>query len=387
MLDPFCGSGTSLVEASALGRYSIGADVDLLAVFLSRVKTHRLRSGAVRRSAEELFDRIALLKRTDEEYTERQFKDFSPQSYRGVISRYRLRIPKLPNIEHWFRRYVIVDLARLRDSITGLNIPRTHRDFFLLCFASIIRRSSNADPVPVSGLEVTSHMKTRDAAGRTVNPFALFERVASRSLDDMEQFVEKTDPLVGARSVWADATELGHRIRTPVDLVVTSPPYHNAVDYYRRHTLEMYWLDLVASHDERLALLPRYIGRPKIPQGHRFVAGAEVTTALAKRWEKRIRLENEERANAFRHYMVSMRLSLEQIGSLLEKGRSAIFVLGKSSWNGEEIPTTRLFEELCAGVFSLCDTYWYPLRNRYMSYSRQNGASIDREYVMVLRKI
>jgi DNA modification methylase len=37
--DPYVGSGTSLVEASLLGRYSVGSDISTLAVFLSRVKT------------------------------------------------------------------------------------------------------------------------------------------------------------------------------------------------------------------------------------------------------------------------------------------------------------------------------------------------------------
>lgn len=40
--DPFMGGGTSLVEASALGRRSIGVDINSLAVFLARVKTQQL---------------------------------------------------------------------------------------------------------------------------------------------------------------------------------------------------------------------------------------------------------------------------------------------------------------------------------------------------------
>lgn len=386
VLDPFCGSGTCLVEASALGRNSIGTDVDPLAVFVSRIKTHRLDPAALRRSATRILRRSKQLRRAESEYEDRQFNDLSERSYRYALLRYQLRVPALPNIEHWFRRYVIVDLARLRKAILSLDVPRTHRDFFLLCFASIIRGASNADPVPVSGLEVTSHMLDKEAAGRIVDPFALFDRALSRSLDDMEEFVSKTNPRVGARSLWADAVELTSRVRDKVDVVITSPPYHNAVDYYRRHTLEMYWLDLVASHEDRLLLLPRYIGRPKIPQSHRFVSTGEHLSTLAKRWERRIRSHSHERANAFKHYMVAMRRSLDEVATLLRTGGEAIFVLGKSSWNGGEIPTTRLFEELGAGAFSLADSYWYPLKNRYMSYSRQNGANINREHVLVLRK-
>ena len=39
VLDPFVGSGTTLVEARVLGRHSIGVDISELAVFFSRVKT------------------------------------------------------------------------------------------------------------------------------------------------------------------------------------------------------------------------------------------------------------------------------------------------------------------------------------------------------------
>ncbi len=39
VLDPFCGGGTSLVEAMALGRRAAGFDISPLAVFLARTKT------------------------------------------------------------------------------------------------------------------------------------------------------------------------------------------------------------------------------------------------------------------------------------------------------------------------------------------------------------
>jgi DNA modification methylase len=42
ILDPFCGGGTSLVEAISLGRKAAGFDISSLAVFLTRVKTSPL---------------------------------------------------------------------------------------------------------------------------------------------------------------------------------------------------------------------------------------------------------------------------------------------------------------------------------------------------------
>jgi hypothetical protein len=79
-------------------------------------------------------------------------------------------VAAIPNLFHWFRRYVVVDLARIKKEITEVKATKAERDFFLLCFASIIRAASNADSVPVSGLEVTSQMKEREKEGRVSTP-------------------------------------------------------------------------------------------------------------------------------------------------------------------------------------------------------------------------
>ena len=81
-----------------------------------------------------------------------------------------------------------------------------------------------------------------------------------------------------------------------------------------------------------------------------------------------------------------MRRCLRALYGRLPKGKPAVFVVGKSSWNGDQIPTVQLFKELSEDRFTLRELLWYPVKNRYMSYSRHNGANIDREYVLVLER-
>jgi tRNA G10 N-methylase Trm11 len=54
LLDPFCGSGTSLVEARLAGVNAVGIDLNPFAVLLARVKTTDYDPLAVHRHAREL---------------------------------------------------------------------------------------------------------------------------------------------------------------------------------------------------------------------------------------------------------------------------------------------------------------------------------------------
>jgi 16S rRNA G966 N2-methylase RsmD len=386
ILDPFCGSGTLLIEAAVAGRHAVGTDIDPVAVFVSKVKTNRYNVGHLTRSSRMLLKELRPLQRSATEYVTRQFVDLSPTDFTAIVEAEALWVPEIPNLHHWFRRYVIVDLARIYRQIITLHVPETHRDFLRLCFASIIRAASNADPVPVSGLEVTAHMKRKDAEGRIVNPFYLLHRAIDRALFAVDEFRARAVRTAKVSVLQSDAVSVSSRLRSRINAVITSPPYHNAVDYYRRHQLEMFWLGFTGTQEDRLALLPHYIGRPKVPMRHPYVAQARVEGHLAGRWESRIRKVSPERANAFKHYVVAMRKSLSEIAAVLDTGCHALLIVGHSTWNGDEVPTGELFEELASALFVLEDRLWYPVENKYMSYNRHNGASIDREYVLVFRR-
>lgn len=386
VLDPFCGSGTLMVEAAVAGRSSFGIDVDPVAVAVARAKIHRYQATRLKCSAEHVLTSLERYHRPDKEYERRKFSDLTKSEYEAQVKPVAQWVPALPNLFHWFRRYVVVDLAWIRHVIESVTVPKTHKEFLRVVFASIIRNTSNADPVPVSGLEVTAYMKRRDEQGRLIDSFSAFARALERALEASESFAKRVCPGGSARVIQGDATQLDRYLHSMIDAVITSPPYHGAVDYYRRHKLEMFWLDHTRNTKERLALLNRYIGRFNVPQHHPYVSDNVLKTDLAKRWEARIRKVSHERANAFRHYLVAMTKFFASLADHVRVGSPIVLVVGHGAWNNTRIPTTQLFTEIASSKFRLRRVFWYPLKNRYMSYDRHNNASINKEYVLVFER-
>lgn len=386
VLDPFCGSGTLLLAAAAEGRRSIGTDVDPLAVFVARAKTRRIHPKPLRASWNKMRPSIEGAARSLEEYDRFRFDDISLDEYERTISSEALWAPAIPNLFHWFRRYAIIDLARILAVINSAAIPNAHRNFFKLIFASIIRKSSNADPIPVSGLEVTAYMRKLEEAGRLVNPFALYLNAAEKGIAAMQSYWESSSSVARASVFEADAASLSSRIREQVDAVVTSPPYHNAVDYYRRHQLEMFWLGLTESHEDRLKLLPKYIGRSSVSQRDPALRNLGDMGRLADALYRELQEVSLGRANAFAHYVLAMKKVFDHLSKIVRLNGKAVFVLGHNEWNGSKIPTADLFMEAAAGSFDLIGRLCYPIRNRHMSYARRHGANIDQEYVLVFQR-
>ncbi len=383
IFDPFCGSGTTLLESSIAGRRSSGSDIDPLAVAIATAKTRRYELEEVRETLGQINAAASDFERAEADYRQLQWEDLTESQMESELG--DLQLPAIPNFKHWFRNNVAVDLARLKRVIASTEASESVLALAYILFASIIRNSSNADPVPVSGLEVTAHMRRLDAEGRIINPFALFRRATQKALAavaEVNALVDKETPSPAVSL--ADATT--SRPPEQVDAVITSPPYHNAVDYYRRHQLEMFWLDLTPSQTERLALKPRYIGAPRTPAAHPALSLAWSPTTAAAQWERAMAAENEQRARDFRAYMSMMNQVFMNLGAVLEPGSPLVFVVGRSTWNGDAIPTDSLFVELSDSLFSLDQHLTYPVRNRYMSYSRRNGADINEEHVLVLRR-
>lgn len=385
VLDPFCGSGTTLVEALASGRSAVGTDVDPLAVLVTKAKIRRYDFDALGSAVDRLRDCLARMREADMALWGGLEDEISAADYVSALPALAAHIPALPRMNHWFRRRVTLQLAAIRGLVEAETDNAT-RDFLRLCFAAIIRNASNADPVPVSGLEVTSHMRAKEAKGRAIDPYSLFASVLTKNLSATRDFETARLASCYGRAAIADARHLSERGTGPVDAVVTSPPYLTAVDYYRRHTLEMYWLGLTATDVERLELLPRYIGRDKVGQRYLSAGEDEAGADLARSWLAPFGDIKPERARAFTHYCVGMTKALARLAELVREDGPVIVVVGNVRFAGRPVSMVDLIIEAALPRLHLTERLWYPLANRYMSYSRKNEGDIDSDHVLVFRR-
>ncbi len=203
VLDPFCGSGTTLVESQRRGMQCIGVDLNPIATLITRVKASPLPEG-IEQSLVRVID----------------------QAHR-VDS---VRIPTIPNLDHWFKKPIQSALAACMAAITTAEAE--YQDVLRLALSSIIVRISNQDS------------DTRYAAvSKNVSQEDVFSGFYDSARKIVSVLSDRDYELTPAEVITSDTLELSaDDIRRPVGMVITSPPYPNAYEYWLYHKYRMWWL-------------------------------------------------------------------------------------------------------------------------------------------------
>lgn len=225
ILDPFCGSGTSLVEARRLGRHAIGVDANPLACLISRAKANCMSES----EAEILFQLAKEIEYLAQETFIGQLPLFPDlPAFPRAIKRHTFE-----GIEDWFDDHVIDELSFLKEKCLSLSETNA-RQLALVVFSSII--------VAVSRQDSDTRYVRRQKNVKSGDTLQLFSRALIQATQCGLEFSKQVDPKLTTHVYEAnilDAPEIG-----PVDLVVCSPPYPNAFSYHLYHRTRMLWLDM-----------------------------------------------------------------------------------------------------------------------------------------------
>ena len=392
--DPMCGSGTVGVEALVNGMDCLCLDIDPLSALMTRAKTNPVNPGELQAVGEEILAGVSKFPKNGAK-TEEEAREEVQENIDGT----QFCIPL--NLLHWFEPHVAVGYSRLLRSADSILESESQEinDAIKTCLAAMVRQISRADPDPVSGLEVTSVRKQELEEGIDFDVSDSFDSVVTRlqrGYKDIEENVTTTGNVKvrqkNAKNFSNICKDMGFR----PSLIITSPPYCNAIEYARRHRLEYEWLglfdeDKVEDHVEHRREVSReFFGSvrprqetlrnlPKVPH-------PDVRSVTAK-----IEDENERKANLLRKYFLDAYDWLREIYQALADDGTFCLIVGPSTSYGNHIDTPQYLQDIASNSSSTSFSFYvesvkpYKLKNNKMQYPT-DGATTDVEKLIVFNK-
>ncbi|NNN36139.1 hypothetical protein HLK59_38420 [Streptomyces sp. S3(2020)] len=344
VLDPMCGSGTVLRAAVEAGHRARGFDMDPLAVLMSSVWTHSSSAAGLRGAAEalvlearDLMSAGVDLPWVDSDSETSDFVDF------------------------WFAKEQKEDLRVLSYLLYGQSGRLA--DGLRLALSRIIvtkkRGASLAWDVSHSRPHKVGTENDFDVMSGFIKAAAEIEKRMGHSFDGSAN-VER-----------GDARNLQSLPDCSVDLVVTSPPYLNAIDYLRGHRMALVWLGYKLG--ELREIRGSSVGAERMSK-----VNDERLIGLAA--DSEVSRLSGRMAGIFWRYVEDMSRVMSEISRVLKPGARAVMVVGNSTIKGtfvDNAGVTRRAGILHGLSVEAINERELPAGRRYLPPPSANGASMD----------
>jgi DNA modification methylase len=315
VLDPMMGSGTTIVEALLEGRRGIGLDIDPLALRVSQAKTIPMSVDDLRDIGLKVVSHAQDL--------------LANNSIERLMQKFDSRTKEF--IDYWFYPNTQRELAALVLAIQTVDVSLVRR-FLELTFSSIIVTKSGG----VSRARDLAHSRPHLDKGK--NPKNALEQFSLRLQKNIKSMSHLDTKYALAAPLPGDARSMPLRDEV-IALIVTSPPYANAIDYMRAHKFPLVWLG--ESVVDLTQLRARYIGSEKI-NSTRYAELTDKTESIIRQLAERDR----KKSSILRKYFTEMKAVLAEMYRVLRKDSPAIVVVGPSIMRGLDVQTHHCLAEI-----------------------------------------
>ncbi|MBU1783567.1 MAG: DNA methyltransferase [Patescibacteria group bacterium] len=353
IIDPFCGSGTTLVESILLGHEAYGVEIDSFGRMLAKVKTNKIDNHFEKRI-------ILFLKKLDD-----------------IKSQEEKIIPDINNISLWFTPSAIDILGKIKYLINKQKKDKHVYDFLSVCFANIIRKASNADeqsPKPYVSKRFPK-IQNDDLSNKLKQ--IIIKYLSKIKLSSVE--FKNISQIIGN-----DATNF--KYENKFDLAITSPPYINAFDYVRTLRLENLWLELDNESTLR-EVKKKHVGTESLPINEEIAHPKSFPKELSE-IIKKIEIKDKKRALVVTKYFSAMSENMSTVFNHLKKGGHYVIVIGDSNIKGVPVDTHSILLKIGKNLGYKKDAcFSYIIKNRYLRIPRQGrGGLIKNDWIISLSK-
>ncbi len=361
IFDPFAGSGTVLVQSKLKNFEAYGVELNPLLFFIAKTKinTWHINPDRLQKISNSLPDN----------------KTFEA--------------PNFLKSEKHFNTQILNNLEILKSGIDNYQPESENdkiiKDLMLVAFSAILIDCSNLKRSPCLGY-------TKNKTVHAQMPFTLFKRKINEIASDLRILQKDYNYINSASEIYLGNSKLFEH-EHKYDLVITSPPYMNGLDYVMNYKIEMGWLGFANNHQELKKVKDSMVVCDNVSKG--LVKNFNDNNhSYTNEWIERIKLDiktniinrgkyrRTDMPDIVHKYFDDMYIIMKNVSSAIRGGGRFILVIGDSLIADVYLPTdlilARIGKELGLSIEKI-----EKARNRR---SGQIRSYTLRESIVTLRK-
>lgn len=356
ILDPFCGSGTVLVEALVHNKNAIGLDINPLAVLIAKAKTTPINPKILKEEIEKLLDKI---RRDNSNYPE----------------------PSIPNLYYWFKPNVVKELSKILHHIKKIEDEEIY-NFLATAFSYCVWKVSNTR----KGEYKLYRMSEEQLAKWNPNVLSVFSEILYENLKGMKDFYK----IMEGKSVKAEIYQKDVRecwLENEITLILTSPPYGDSkttVAYGQFSRYPALWLGLKDVIDVDKKSLGGIRRRGDVSK----LESETLEDVFNKVYEK-----DPNRAWDLYSFFYDMDKALSKLSEALKRDGYMVFVIGNRTVRRIKVPTDKILIELARKygfkhdktIYRKIPTKRLPWKNAPENIRGEKSETISSESIIIWR--
>ncbi|MBT5399504.1 DNA methyltransferase [bacterium] len=362
LFDPYCGTGTSLVEANINGIDAYGTDLNPMAQLIAKAKTSKIELQILDLYLKEFNDYLFAL-------------NFG-------IKKLNIIVPTFKNIDFWFKEETKNTLAIIKQFIDNIKDKKVQR-FFLVAFSETIRESS---------LTRNSEFKLyrmSEKQRENFNPdvFGMINLKLVRNRIGLKNYIKKNQNSVNAHIYNFNSSENMNEIqKKSIDIVVTSPPYGDSrttVAYGQFSRLSNQWLGVedASQIDNQL-------------MGGRTKTIKETGIDIIDKTIEIINKKDSKRAKEVYSFYSDYSKSIANVSTVIKHNGYACYVVGNRRVKDTTLPTDEITKCLFEKYgFKYKNTFIRNIPNKRMPSKNsptnkigKTATTMNNEYIVIMQK-